>query len=156
MLSPGPLVKTVRVGAFQLDRVPVTNADFLAFVAEHPQWRRGRAVHLYVDGQYLSHWRTATDLGPDTRPEQPVTRVSWYAARAFCQARGARLPAWYEWEYAAAAGAGGPDERQRETWRAAILDWYSKPANQSLESTGTRAPNFYGVQDLHGLIWEWV
>jgi formylglycine-generating enzyme required for sulfatase activity len=32
-----------RVAAFDMDVFPVTNGEYLAFVREHPEWRRSRA-----------------------------------------------------------------------------------------------------------------
>lgn len=32
--------KTVKVDAFLMDEYPVTNADFLKFVKENPQWKK--------------------------------------------------------------------------------------------------------------------
>jgi formylglycine-generating enzyme required for sulfatase activity len=95
-------VTTVEVADFRLDRTPVTNAQFLTFVQAHPQWRRDRIPRLFADAQYLSHWRSATSLGVEARASRLVTRVSWFAAKAYCEARGARLPSWKEWEYVAA------------------------------------------------------
>jgi formylglycine-generating enzyme required for sulfatase activity len=103
VLAPGAGVKQASVARYELDREPVTNAEFLAFVQAHPEWRRDRAPRLFAEPTYLSQWEGPATLGARARPEQPVTQVSWYAARAYCQSQGARLPTWYEWEYAAAA-----------------------------------------------------
>jgi formylglycine-generating enzyme len=146
----------VLVPRFVLDRRPVTNAEFLAFVSAHPQWRRDRIASLFADDEYLSHWAAATDLGTGARPDQPVTRVSWFPARAYCESVGGRLPTWYEWEYAAAADEHQPDARADPGWRAKILDWYGQPAGGELADVGQAAANYYGIQNLHGLIWEWV
>jgi formylglycine-generating enzyme required for sulfatase activity len=88
--------------------------------------------------------------------QQPVVQVSWFAASAYCEARGARLPLWHEWEYAAAASVTAADAREDAAWRQQILSWYSHSANQSLPAVGQTPANFYGIQDLHGVIWEWV
>ncbi len=45
--------KPKAVAAFSLDVEPVTNADFLAFVTGHPQWRKSRIKALFADRRYL-------------------------------------------------------------------------------------------------------
>ena len=154
--APAPAPASVHVAAFELDRVPVSNADFLVFVKTHPEWRRDRVPALLADKSYLSHWAAPDALGPQALPTQPVTQVSWFAARAYCEAQHARLPDWYEWEYAAAADEHRADARGSAAWRARILSWYAQPATAPLAAVGRQAPDLHGVQDLHGLIWEWV
>ena len=145
----------VHIDRFLLDRRPVTNREFLEFVHQHPEWRRDRVPTLFADQEYLSHWESPERLGA-AGPEQPVTRVSWYAARAFCEARHERLPTWYEWELAAAADTQRADARADPGWSAQILAWYAEPAGRPLGLVGQRPANFYGIEDLHGLVWEWV
>jgi sulfatase modifying factor 1 len=147
---------TVKVGAFALDRTPVTNAEFLGFVREHARWRRDRAAKVFADDGYLAHWAGPDELGPDARPDQPVTRVSWFAARAYCRARGKRLPTEAEWEFAATAGRTSADGASEPGFRERILAWYAQPATADLPAVGQRPPNYWGVHDLHGLVWEWV
>lgn len=144
------------VAPFALERRPVTNAEFLGFVRAHPEWQRDRVRAVFADDRYLSHWSGATDLGATALPQQPVTRVSWFAARAYCASRGARLPTWTEWEYAAAADAKRADARKDPEWRARILGWYSRPSTRPLDNVGTQPANVYGIHDLHGLVWEWT
>lgn len=146
----------VRISAFLIDRLPVTNAEFLLFVQESPRWQRDRAPRLLVDSEYLVHWQTPMALGANALANQPVTNVGWFAARAYCAARGARLPTEAEWEYVASASETQADARQDERWRKRILDWYATPTPKSLAKVGHSPPNFYGVFDLHGLTWEWV
>jgi formylglycine-generating enzyme required for sulfatase activity len=156
VLAPGEGTNEARVARYHLDREPVTNAQFLAFVQRHPEWRRGSVPSLYADTSYLSHWTGPVALGERARPNQPVTHVSWYAARAYCQDAGARLPTWYEWEYAAAADERRADARQDPAWKERILAWYSQSSAQGLPNIGRTPANVYGVRDLHGLVWEWV
>jgi len=155
VLPPAKDAKSATVRAFEMDRVPVTNADFAGFVVGHPQWRRDRVARVFADAGYLSHWD-----GPDApaagTARQPVTHVSWFAANAYCEAQGTRLPTWYEWELVGAASTKQADARADPAWRQSILDWYAKPAGKSLPDVGRNAPNFYGVRDIHGLVWEWV
>jgi formylglycine-generating enzyme required for sulfatase activity len=35
------------------------------------------------------------------------------------------------------------------------LSWYSQPGSSSPVKVGG-APNYYGISNMHGLIWEWV
>ena len=156
VLAPAPGQMRVHVAAFRLDSRAVTNAQFLEFIGRHPEWRRDRVALLFADDGYLSHWSAPDRLGDVALAEQPVTRVSWFAARAYCAAADGRLPDWYEWELAAAADEKVADARSSDAWRTRILDWYSRPGGQPLATVGMGPPNFYGVQDLHGLIWEWV
>jgi sulfatase modifying factor 1 len=146
----------VSVAPYALQRIPVTNAEFLEFVRRHPQWQRGHPPATLADAQYLNHWAGPLDPGAATLPRQPVTNVSWFAARAYCEDHGARLPDWKEWEFAAAADTRAADARRDPAWRQRILSWYAKPSSGPLAQVGASEPNFYGVSDLHGLVWEWV
>ena len=141
----------VPVDAFRLDRVAVTNAEFLKFVKQHPGWQKDRAKKLFTDDKYLARWEGPLSLGKLAPSNAPVVQVSWFAARAYCKAKGGRLPTENEWELAAQAGVDeDPQLRQK------ILSWYGQPAPKVFGPVGQGDPNKYGVQDLHGLIWEWV
>ena len=156
VLPPSEAVDMVDVHAFLLDTLPVTNDQFLAFVRSHPEWRRDDVVRLFADVGYLARWLGPWKLGPDVREQQPVTNVSWFAATAYCEARNARLPTWYEWEFAAAADEARADARDDPAWRQKILSGYATAGDGTLARVGEGRANFYGVHDLHGLVWEWV
>ncbi len=145
-----------QVASFELDRRPVTNGEYLAFVRTHPEWRRSRASRLYADASYLRHWRGDLDPGPRAPAESPVVYVSWFAARAYAAAHGGRLPTLAEWELAAAADDSRRDATADTRYRARLREWYSRPAPAVLPPVGQGAPNAWGVQDLHGLVWEWT
>lgn len=143
-----------RVAPFRLDVTPVTNRQFAAFVAAHSRWQPGRPPALLAEPAYLQHW---PGLSPAVEQlDQPVTHVSWFAADAYCRAQGKRLPTVAEWEFAAQAsesaafGAAEPDYNRR------ILDWYARPASARLHDVGQMPANYWQVQDLHGLVWEWT
>lgn len=148
--------ETVAVRPFLLQRHPVTNAEFLAFVTAHPHWRRGAVPAALAGADYLSHWAGALDPGAQAPAAQPVTRVSWFAAEAYCDAQHARLPDWYEWELAAAASPTARDARADPAWRQQILDWYAHPGGKGLAAVEGDRASIYGLHDLHGLVWEWV
>jgi len=131
----------------------VTNAEFAAFLRSHAQWRRDRIAPLFAEPGYLRDW-ASPDAADRARSNQPVTNVSWFAATAYCEAQGARLPTWYEWERVSAADPTSADAREDPAWRQQMLDWYAQPGGANRDVGG--APNFYGISDLHGLVWEWV
>ena len=145
-----------KVAPFAIMRRPVTNAEFLAFVRAHPEWQRGKAPTLFAEARYLQGWQKPLLPGAKAAPRQPVVDVSWFAAEAYCEARGARLPTWAEWEYVAAADDTRRDARQDPRWKETILGWYSRPSNAPLPAVASGHANAYGVHDMHGLVWEWT
>lgn len=155
VLPPSAKTRNATVAAFRMDRALVSNGDYAQFLRSHPEWRRGNVPKLFADAGYLSGWANASTPG-DALARKPVTEVSWFAASAYCEAQGKRLPRWYEWEFAAAASDKLPDARADASWRQKILDWYAKSASGPLPDAGASQPNYYGVRDLHGVAWEWV
>ena len=160
VLSPiypaSPKETKVSVRSFHLDRYPVTHAQFCAFVQQHTSWSRNKVARLFADSRYLSHWLSPNQLGPKAGPTQPVTYVSWFAAKAYCESHGARLPTEDEWEYAAQASETQPDGRSDPRWKERVLAWYTKPNPAQLGSVGSGLQNYWGLHDMHGLVWEWV
>lgn len=153
--APSPDETTVTVRPFLLARDPVTNREFLEFVRVAPKWRRDRVSRIFADHRYLAHWGFPDSLGSAAGPKQPVTNVSWFAAKAYCAHQKARLPTEMEWEFAARASRTSPNGADDPEWMQRILAWYSKPTGR-LRAVGQSQPNYWGVRDLHGLVWEWV
>ncbi len=149
-------VVAVDVRTFLLDQHAVTNADYLEFVRAHPEWRRSRVSRLFADASYLHHWRGDLDPGAGAPERSPVVYVSWFAARAYAASVGGRLPTVAEWERTAAA-----DETRRDASRDArfltrVREFYSRPSPAVLPEVGHTFRNVWGVDDMHGLIWEWT
>jgi formylglycine-generating enzyme required for sulfatase activity len=145
----------VQLRPYALRALPVTQAEFLEFVRRHPQWQRGRAPRVYADESYLADWKGPLELPGTDAADRPVTYVSWFAARAYCESEHARLPTWLQWEFAAAADATRSDARSDPDWQRRILAWYERPAGAAPAPVGGAA-DVHGIRDLHGLIWEWV
>ncbi len=146
----------VTVAAFLLDALPVTNAEYLAFVTANPKWQRSQVSRLFADASYLENW--TGDLEPGVRAplDAPVVRVSWFAARAYARWAGKRLPMTAEWELAAAAGYTRADGKNDEQFKRDLYAWLARPVPAVLPAVDAAKPNFYGVRGLHGLVWEWV
>jgi formylglycine-generating enzyme required for sulfatase activity len=131
------------VPAFRLDRQPVTRREFSDFVREQPGWQRSRVKRLFAEESYLSDFASDTEPGP--RAGEPVTFVSWFAARAYCSCRGKRLPTLAEWERAATPDT--PSEREPSG---------APPAKSErlafAMGGGARGPN----EPFFGSVWEWT
>jgi formylglycine-generating enzyme required for sulfatase activity len=146
---------TVVVESFYMDQDPVTNAQFLEFVRANPKWQRSRVSALFADVAYLRQWDADESLG-QAKPRQPVTNVSWFAAKAYARWRGNRLPTVAEWEWVAGASQTRALGREDPRFTRNILALTSRPTPSTLPLVGASEANFWGVRDMHGVVWEWV
>lgn len=147
--------KEFSVASFSLEEHPVTNAQYLNFVAANPSWQRSKARALFADENYLVHWNSDLDF-PTDGANSPVTNVSWFAARAYAEWIGRRLPTLAEWEYVGVASELSAYGRDEDGYNQRILNWYARPTPMLPDPVLSSPPNFYGVSDMHGLVWEWV
>jgi len=84
----------VELAAFRIARVPVSNADFLAFV------EAGGAAPRYWKKQSGSWLERRFERWLPLVPEEPVRHVNWHEAQAWCAWAKRRLPTEAEWECA--------------------------------------------------------
>jgi iron(II)-dependent oxidoreductase len=99
---------TVALDPFEIDRTPVTNATYLAYMEE-----TGAEPPLYWERDGEGGWVSAA-MGSRAAidPDQPVIHISWHQADALARWAGKRLPTETEWEAASVglavsdAGAG--------------------------------------------------
>jgi formylglycine-generating enzyme required for sulfatase activity len=145
-----------QVKAFKLDETAVTNREYLEFLKENPEWQRSSIPSLYAGSDYLRHWKDELNPGSEESLNRPVTRVSWYAANAYCGWKGGRLPSLNEWEYAAQA-MDFDSNLEANRFSSDLIGWYSAVDTKVKSDVGsTGIENRYGVEDLFGLIMEWV
>ena len=145
----------VSINDMLIDVYPVTNSQFLDFVKKHPNWQKSRAIKLFVDESYLREWKSDTVLNENQKLNSPITNVSWFAAKSYCESEGKRLPTVDEWEYVAMANKTVPDARTIKSYNEFILSWYEKPKSFN-QTIGSTFKNYWNVYDLHGLVWEWT
>lgn len=128
------------VPPFAIDRVPVTNEAFAAFVADTAA---EPPLYWEPDGE---GWWTRTVMGAThaVDPAEPVVHVDAGQADAYARWAGKRLPIEAEWELAA-AGA------NRE---AANLDQLAfGPAPAGAYQDGA---SIHGAVQMLGDVWEWT
>lgn len=143
----------ISVKPFQIDKTPVTNAEFAQFIKGHPQWQRGKVGAKQAEPNYLKHWGKNGPQAADAN--KPATNVSWFAAHAYCAALGKRLPTTDEWEFVGLASELQANGSNEPSYNRTILSWYEN-GSKGLKNVRQNKANFYGVYDMHGLIWEWT
>jgi sulfatase modifying factor 1 len=144
----------VQVEAFRMDEKSVTNAEFSAFVEANPKWSKEQIKRLFADEDYLSHWKTDfVDQNSSQQGNAPVVNVSWFAANAYCEWQGKRLPTLSEWEYAASALPQG--SKDPGSLQAIIANWYSRRSPAENDAAAFYK-NEFGLWDIYGKVWEWV
>lgn len=118
--------------SFSLQRTPVTQAQWESIMGTNP-----------------------SDFSGDSL--RPVESVSWTEVQAFLKALQRatgvtyRLPSDAEWEYACRAGGSGHINGDLDPHA-----WFRANSGGNTQPVATRAPNAWGLYDMHGNVSEWV
>lgn len=143
------------VKSFQMDIYPVTNADYLKFVSSYPEWKKSNIKSLFADSNYLNQWNSDYTFDQNIA-NSPVVNVSWFSAKKYCECQGKRLPETSEWEIAARANRTKADASRDTGYNQWVLNWVTRPNPDTLPHVGSTFKNYFGIYDLHGLVWEWT
>lgn len=145
----------VKVKSFYIDDSPVTNREYLQFLKANPQWSKKQILKLYADSSYLKNWTDDMQPPKGISLDAPVTNVSWYAAKAYAKSVGKRLPTVDEWEFVGIADEVSKNASEDPKFTESILQSY-KSGEKFKIPIKLGQPNYYGVYDLYGLVWEWT
>jgi len=132
----GPAHEVIIKNPFYMGKYPVTQKQWEKVMGSNPSKFRGE--------------------------DRPVESVSWNGVQEFIKklnekesAGKYRLPSESEWEYACRAGTTtrysfGDDESKLDDYA-----WYSENSGYETHPVGQKKPNFWGLYDMHGNVWEW-
>lgn len=107
--------------------------------------------------------------------DHPMTMVSWFGARGYCEFYGYRLPTEVEWEKAARGTDGRPFPWGEDILRENANFYASRDPYEDMTSHGSRttpvgfyngrtyngyttidSPSPYGLYDMAGNVWQWT
>ncbi|UCG57169.1 MAG: SUMF1/EgtB/PvdO family nonheme iron enzyme [Phycisphaerales bacterium] len=141
----------VHVSSFYIDKYPVTQEEYQKVMGNNP-----------------SRWKGT---------KNPVEQIRWSDAVRYCNARsrleglqpcydletwecdfktnGYRLPTEAEWEYACRAGTETGYSFGRNELELKRHAWFEDNSHGRPQPVGQKAPNPWGLCDMHGNVWEW-
>ena len=179
----------VYADAFYMDEREVTNAQYKAFLIANPYWQKSHVVARFHSGYYFQqasyrdgyYFQQVRERIPPASPapdylhdwnginyptgkgNHPVTFVNWYAAVAYAEWAGKRLPTEAEWEKAARGGLVGKKYPHGNTITQKDANYghttgeYFVHSGEVKETTevGSYPANAYGLYDMAGNVYEW-
>lgn len=179
-------VHWVQLSDFYINKYEITNEDYAFFLNElHEGWQLdsvdrvgSSTVGIRFENDIFIDVLTKADSSLNAgivitannsklqfrvsqgRSQWPVTFVTWYGARAYCQWKyeNGGLPTEAQWEYAARGGRKGSSDFNRYAGGNDLdqLGWYWENADFHPHDVGTKSPNELGLFDFSGNLWEWV
>ncbi len=152
----------VTLDAFWMDATEVTHAMFAKFLTANNNRTEGGLKWYDIEDVDAKIRRVGAVFRPVSAYEnRPVTEVTWYAAKAYCEWAGRRLPTEAEWEKAAQGGMSGklyPWGSAAPTCQIGALNGaqHKECISREVFEVARFASNQFGLFDMAGNVWEWT
>jgi gamma-glutamyl hercynylcysteine S-oxide synthase len=161
----------VDVADFRIGRVPVTNAEWRAFIDDggyrEPRWWSECGWSYRCDAQLVAplHWnpdgsRTRFGHAEQVPGDEPVQHVTYFEAEAYAAWAGARLPTEVEWEKACAWDPAAGRRRRFPWGTSEPTDLLANLGGDALRPAPVGAypagASLYGAEQMLGDVWEWT
>ena len=144
--------RVVAVPPLWVDRFPVTNARYAAYLA-------ATGYRPADPSRWLRRWGAPGRAYAPAPADAPVTHVSLAEARAYCAWARARLPHAWEWQYAAQGldGRRFPWGDAPDAARAPALHTGTAwPGPEPVTAHSPAGDSPFGVADLVGNVWQYT
>ena len=99
-------------------------------------------------------WKAVMGLNPSRfkgNDDRPVENLTWDDIQGFMKKTKLRLPAEAEWEYACRGESSAPIGG---TGKLDEMGWYWENSGKTTHPVGKKAPNGFGLCDMHGNVFE--
>lgn len=168
-----PSGKVTREGEAILGFYP---GDTFHSVKHEKEIAAGNWLHIQLDDPSVRlKWDGARFVASPGYENHPMTMVTWFGAKAYCDFYGWRLPNALEWEKAARGTDDRPFPWGKEMTREHANFYASRDPFENMSSFGSRTSPVgfyngkqydgfqtvsnaspYGIYDLAGNVWEWT
>lgn len=138
-----PVRKVTFAYSFAVAKYEVPQNLWEAVMGSNPsRWKGKRnSVELLSFAEAQEFCRKATELSRAAKLIQPDEEI--------------RLPSEAEWEYAARAGSTTVYSFGDDPAQLGKYGWFTGNAAGNDPPVGAKAPNEWGLYDMHGYLWEW-
>lgn len=158
----------VKVDSFWMGKYEITWEQYELFLKEEIS-NLGNVEVSLKDGSVLEvdGVSTATPMYIDMsfgmgREGYPAINMTQYAAVMYTKwlfiktGHFYRLPTEAEWEYASRAGSKTAYSFGEDSAELDKYAWYAENSEEGYQKVGTKAPNAFGLFDMHGNVSEWT